>query len=341
MRDLLVAGGGPVGLAVAIEARLRGLTVAVVEPRAGPVDKACGEGLMPAAVAALHTLGVAPSGHRFTGIRYVDGGRSVQAAFRHGAGLGVRRTTLHAALASRAEALGVERVLGRVGSIWQGDGHVEAAGLAARWLVGADGLHSGVRRSVGLDVPAVRGDAARFGHRAHFGIPPWTDQVEVHWAPTGEAYVTPVADDLVGVAVLCAPGHHFAEVLDDLPDLRELLGPAAPVTRVRAAGPLRQASTARVRGRVLLAGDAAGYVDALTGEGITIGLVAARAAVQCVAAGRPQDYEAAWRDATRRYRWLTATMLHVAQSRRLRTHVVPAAARLPVAFRGAVNLLAG
>ena len=96
--DLLVAGGGPVGLAVAIGARAAGLSVAVVEPRAVPVDKACGEGLMPAAVAALGRLGVPVTGRPFVGIRYLSPGRAVAANFRAGPGLGVRRTTLHAAL---------------------------------------------------------------------------------------------------------------------------------------------------------------------------------------------------------------------------------------------------
>ena len=59
MRDLLVAGGGPVGLATALYAARAGLDVAVVEPRDGAIDKACGEGLMPGAVAALADLGVA------------------------------------------------------------------------------------------------------------------------------------------------------------------------------------------------------------------------------------------------------------------------------------------
>ena len=114
MRDLLVAGGGPIGLATAIYARRAGLSVAVVEPRTAPIDKACGEGLMPGAVARLRAIGVQPSGRPFSGIRYLAPGRSAEAAFSTGPGLGVRRTALHAALLARADEVGVERVRGRV-----------------------------------------------------------------------------------------------------------------------------------------------------------------------------------------------------------------------------------
>ena len=76
MIDLLIAGGGPVGLAAAIEARLLGLTVAVIEPRNAPIDKACGEGLMPGAVSLLAGLGVQPVGHPFAGIGYYQAAAS-------------------------------------------------------------------------------------------------------------------------------------------------------------------------------------------------------------------------------------------------------------------------
>ncbi|WP_345710888.1 NAD(P)/FAD-dependent oxidoreductase, partial [Kineococcus glutinatus] len=112
--DVLVVGGGPVGLAAAVEARLAGLSAVVVEPRRGPVDKACGEGLMPGAVAALARLGVDPAGHPIAGIAYRDGRRAVEHRFRGPAGRGVRRTVLHAALAQRAAALGVPVLPGRV-----------------------------------------------------------------------------------------------------------------------------------------------------------------------------------------------------------------------------------
>ena len=81
MIDLLIAGAGPAGLATALYAARAGLEVAVVDPRLGsadghapgkPIDKACGEGLMPGAVAALRELGVEPAGHEFRGIGYFE-----------------------------------------------------------------------------------------------------------------------------------------------------------------------------------------------------------------------------------------------------------------------------
>lgn len=338
MRDLLVAGGGPIGLATAISARLAGLSVTVVEPRTGPVDKACGEGLMPGGVALLRELGVHPPGRAFHGIRYLSPTRSAEARFRAGPGLGVRRTDLHATLLERALELGVEQVRGRVDDVVQESDRVHAAGLQARWLVAADGLHSPVRRMLGLDLTTAA--APRYGQRRHFRVPAWTDLVEVHWSGSAEAYVTPVADDVVGVAALCGQGPRYDEVLTEFPELVDRLGGAVALTDVRGAGPLRQDVAARRRGRVLLVGDAAGYVDALTGEGLATGLATAAAAVRAIATGRPQDYEQAWRRATRRYRLLTTTLLRASQMPSVRPHIVPAAARLPRLYAGIVDLLA-
>ena len=73
--DLIVAGGGPVGLATAIHAAMADLEVVIVEPRSGIIDKACGEGLMPQALARLNTLGIDPDGVDLAGIRYLSGSR--------------------------------------------------------------------------------------------------------------------------------------------------------------------------------------------------------------------------------------------------------------------------
>jgi flavin-dependent dehydrogenase len=343
--DVLVAGGGPAGLATAIHMALAGMEVVVVEPRVGPVDKACGEGLMPSGAAALGEIGVVvPEGRPFRGIRYLDGRHRAQAAFREGHGLGVRRTALHAALLRRAEEVGVRVVAGRVAGLRQERDRVLAAVHAAgggdvetRWLVAADGLHSQVRAALGLDLP--HSGPRRYGLRRHYRVAPWTDFVEVHWAPAGEAYVTPVGEDLVGVAVLSAQRRGYREHLAEFPDLLARLdGPA--VTPVRGAGPLRRSVRSRVAGRVLLVGDAAGYVDALTGEGLSLALLSAAALARCLRDGRPEAYETAWRRLSLRSRLLTAALLAARRHPACARMIVPGAQRLPAVFRAAVRALA-
>jgi flavin-dependent dehydrogenase len=329
-----------VGLVTALEARRRGLDVVVVEPRPTPVDKACGEGLMPTAAGRLRALGVAVEGRPFVGIRYVGLDREVAATFRHGAGLGVRRTALHSALAASADRAGVCRVEGRVRDVSDDGSVVSAAGVRARWLVAADGLHSTVRREAGLDDPVSGRPPVRFGIRRHYGVQPWSDHVEVHWAAGHEAYVTPIADDLVGVAVLGPAGTGFDEALAALPALTARLRGAAAVTELRGAGPLRQTARSVRKGRILLVGDAAGYVDALTGEGLSTGFAAAREAVAALADGQPERYPAAWSRATRRHRLLTGALVAATARPGPRALLVPAATRLPRVFGAAVDLLA-
>jgi flavin-dependent dehydrogenase len=336
--EVLVAGGGPVGLASAIEARLAGLDVTVVEPRDGPIDKACGEGLMPGALPELGRLGVDPDGMPFVGIAYLDGKRRVEHRFDGGPGRGVRRTVLHAALRERAVAAGVRFHEGRVDAVHQRAGFVEAVGFRAAWLLGADGLHSAVAREVGLALPPPRA-RRRFGQRRHYAVAPWSEFVEVLWTPAGEIYVTPIGDRVVGVALLARRGEHFDEALAAAPGLAGRLSDVEAVSELRGAGPLRQRTRARVAGRVLLVGDASGYVDALTGEGLRIGFAQARAAVAAITADRPDEYEAAWERETRDFRRLTGALVRLASSP-LRGTVVPTASRLPGVFAGAVERLA-
>ncbi len=198
--DLLIVGGGPGGLATALHARRQGLSVIVAEPREDPIDKACGEGLMPGGLAELTSLDVDPAGMPLHGIAYVSEHRRAEARFRSGPGRGVRRTTLHAGLAARAKEQDTEWIRTRVTSVQQDAHGVTAAGVRAKYLVAADGLHSAVRRAVGIK--ATAGTPRRHGVRWHFKVPAWSEFVEVHWSRWGEAYVTPVEPDLVGVAIL-------------------------------------------------------------------------------------------------------------------------------------------
>lgn len=337
--DLVVVGGGPVGLATAVMGATAGMRVAVVESRTGPVDKACGEGLMPSALHALGALGVDPPGRPIAGIAYLDGTARAEARFGSGrVGRGVRRTTLSAALTARADEVGVQRVAARAGRPLRVSGGVEVAGLRSRWLAAADGLHSPIRRELGLGLPTR--DPARYGLRRHYAIEPWTDLVEVHWGADAEAYVTPVGEQEVGVAVLSGGGRSYDSLLADFPALVDRLAPALPSSAVRGAGPLRQRVRALRLGPVFLVGDAAGYVDALTGEGIAIGLQSGRVLVDCLASGHPERYAAACRAASRRSRTLTETLLWASSRPALRAGLVPSAQRLPLVYRAAVRALA-
>jgi len=362
--DVIVVGGGPIGLAAAINARMHGLTALVIEPRTGTIDKACGEGVMPGAVIELTALGVRPRGRMIAGISYQDGTRTAEHRFASDAALGVRRTELHRALAERAVELGVGFEHGKVEALEQSANGKQRGGGTAReteaqggavsvhladgrtiegqWMLGCDGLHSTVRELVGLAARprrVRRRDSRRFGIRQHFEVAPWTDLVEVHWAPNAELYVTPVSDTEVGVAVLGRRGTSFDEALASVPVLAERLRNATPASSVRGAGPLRQNTTGQRAGRVLLVGDAAGYVDAITGEGIRLGLAEARTAIQCIVAGEPERYEREWRGITREFRMLTTGLVAAANSP-LRRAIVPLAARLPRLYGRIVESLA-
>ncbi|MGV8882858.1 MAG: NAD(P)/FAD-dependent oxidoreductase [Rhodoglobus sp.] len=334
--DVIVAGGGPVGLAAAINARLAGLSVAVVEPRDGAIDKACGEGLMPGALPVLARLGVDPVGMPLRGVSYRDGTHVADHRFIAGEGRGVRRLALQQALADRAEGLGIERVTGRVDSVDQDGRSVSAAGLTASWLLACDGLHSRIRHSLGLE-RAMPSSGRRFGMRQHFTVAPWNDLIEVHWTPSAELYVTPVSADTVGVAVLGLKGTDLAAAIHSVPYLAERLSGTVPASELRGAGPFRQRSTRRQAGRVLLVGDASGYVDAITGEGLRLGFEQARVAVESLAGG--ESYERAWNRATRDFRMLTSGLVRAASSP-LRSLIVPAATRLPRIYGAVVERLA-
>jgi flavin-dependent dehydrogenase len=341
--QLTVVGGGPVGLAAAIEARQRGIEVVVIEPRKAPIDKACGEGLMPGALRSLERLGVEPAGHDLAGIAYLQGHRRVEHRFRRGVGRGVRRTVLHAALSRRAEALGVPVVHARVDALEQTARDVTVRGPAldgirSPWLLGCDGLRSTIRDLASLGGEPAPRPRRRFGLRRHMRVAPWTDLVEVHWASQAEIYVTPVDDETIAIGVLGPPGVDIDRALREAPQLQERMHDAEPDGSLLGAGPLLQRTRARTAGRVLLVGDASGYVDALTGEGLRVGFAQAHAAIDAVVNEDARGYERAWTQSTRDFRVLTSSLVAAARSR-LRGRIVPAAARNPRLFGAVVDRL--
>ena len=137
MRDVLIVGGGPAGLATALAFRRRGATVTVADAMRPPIDKACGEGLMPDSLLELSSLGVHLSpdqGAAFSGIRFINhanGHGSVATAqfpaLGQAIGIGMKRQTLHAKLVEHAEEAGVDLRWGTPVSL-QGDRQAEIAG---------------------------------------------------------------------------------------------------------------------------------------------------------------------------------------------------------------------
>lgn len=329
-RDLIVVGAGPAGLAAAIDAAVRGLRVVIIEKRQPPLDKPCGEGIMPAGVSLLSELGVRPTAarsRRFPGVRFVDGDIVAEARFPNGPGLAVRRLALSQAMIHRALSTGVElrfgcALLGFEQTASTVVAQTAEGELHGRWLVGADGLHSRVRRSAGLELPVC--GRRRFGMRRHFAIPPWTQFVEVHWTDGAEAYVTPVSDQEVGVALLWSgDGSHFDELLARFPTLARRLDRAPASSEIAGAGPFRQRARRRYRGRVALIGDAAGYLDAITGEGVTLGLRSAKELVHTICAGLPlHRYERAYRRLAFDVYHFTRIQLALAAHPRLRHRVM-------------------
>jgi flavin-dependent dehydrogenase len=161
----------------------------------------------------------------------------------------------------------------------------------------------------------------------------------VHWREAFELYVTPVRHDLVSVAVLGPRGLDLDAALAAVPEMRDRIGDAPGADAVRGAGPLRQRTTRRVAGRIALVGDAAGYVDALTGEGLAIGLAGAEQVAAALAADDLAAYDRGWTRATRAHRLATQGVLRLATSP-VRGSVVPLARAVPALFGAVVDVLA-
>lgn len=325
--DVFIVGGGPAGLATAIAARRRGFDVTLADSAIPPIDKACGEGIMPHGVAAARSLGIdfeTVPAVRFPGIRFCDGDASVEARFPHGHGLGIRRTALHRRLVELAADAGVRLAWGAAVAGIDGEA-VTAAGsvVAARWIVGADGGHSRVRRWAGLD--ACRHQSLRYGFRAHYRVAPWSEFMELHWGDGCQLYVTPVAGDEICAAVLSRDPHlRLNDVLPRFPDVARRLGglhaapPSAELGGVSASRRLKSVW----RGRVALAGDASGSVDAITGEGLCLLFQQAAALAAAMEAGDLSLYQAAHRRIGRRPAFMADLMMLLARRNRLRHHVI-------------------
>jgi len=301
--DVLVIGGGPAGLAAAIAARMKGFDVTVADGAKPPIDKACGEGLMPGTMAVLRELGVAicpGDGQIFRGIRFVDAASSVEASFSRANGFGVRRTILHQKMVERAQECGITLLWNTPVAGLCSDGAILGdTEMKARWIIGADGIHSRVRAWLGLGAKARQ--EMRFAQRRHYRVKAWTDCMEIHWGQKAQAYVTPLSNEEICVAVISRDSRmRLEDAWKEFPKLAGYLRHAEPSIAERGAVTLTRGLKQVYRGNIALIGDASGSVDAITGEGLCLSFRQAIALADALGRGNLESYQRAHRQLARR-----------------------------------------
>lgn len=335
--DVVVIGGGPAGLAAALASRLGGHQVCVIDRGTSPIDKACGEGLMPDAVAALRRLGVNfddGDGLRFSGIHFMDRKYAAAARFPAEFGVGIHREKLHQILVGRALAAGV-RIMWRTKATAIETEGVRVGGrlLNCRWIIGADGINSSCGRWAGIEARQQSG--RRLGIRQHFAVRPWTDMVEVHWAEGEQAYVTPVGPSEVCVVLLGrADDARFSEIEKRFPRLYERLEGSKPTDTVRGAvtGTIRLQRVTQQN--VALIGDASAAIDAVTGDGLALAFRQAVALGEALRKGDFSLYEASHRRICRAPFLMARLLLLLGGHDRLREIALQALASRPQIFDG-------
>ena len=348
--EVVVIGGGPAGIAAALAARQRGLEVTVIDSCVPPIDKPCGEGLMPDGVIALEKLGVTvPSieAQPFRGIRFVSGGLSAEAVFPHGFALGVRRTNLHRVMVEHAERAGARFLWQTVVTGIERNGVLAGGGLlGARWIIGADGSGSRVRRWAGLD--SHRRKNERYAFRRHYNLAPWSEFMELHWGRRGQLYVTPVGPEQVCVALISRDSKlRMDEALEDFPEAARKLRGAEHGSAERGAVSVTRKLARVTNGSVALMGDASGGVDSITGEGLCLAFKQAELLADSIVAGDLRGYQRGHRALARGPALMADLMLMLEQRHGLRDRVMRSFQREPRLFArmlathvGAVPMLA-
>ncbi len=333
--DVCIVGGGPAGLAAALALRQQGFEVTVADCAVPPIDKACGEGLMPDSLDALRCLGVkldSNIGFPFKGILFSDGSSNVTGHFPKGQGLGVRRYHLHDLLVKHAKAAGVNLLWG-ARNVCLADGGISIQGetIAARFVVGADGLKSGIRHSAGLE--AVKSETRRYGFRRHYRLAPWSDYVELYWGPRGQFYITPVAPDEICVVFISRNSKlRLDAALAEFPLLQGRLAGAEHGSHEMGSLSISRSLRRVYKDGLALLGDASGSVDAVTGEGMCLAFKQAEALAQALRADDLEHYARRHKQIGAKPRAMASLMLTLELHREVQRRALVSLAKRPQLF---------
>lgn len=343
MYDVAVIGGSVAGAATATHLARMGHAVVLVDRAQFPRRKACGEGLFPGGVAELERLGITGDARlesaQIAELRFHAGQATARARFLR-PGMGIQRERLDAALLRAATEAGVytrtgiaatslQIANGRIMSVMTTAGPIEA-----RAFVAADGAQSRLRRLAGLDAPAV---GQRYGVTAHMRDEQGPNgAVDVYFRDGYEIYRTPVGGGRANIAILLDKGamarfagqvtESFLAIIGGDPAFSNgIVLEDAPL----AAGPFPRGCRRAWRGNLALVGDATGFFDGISGDGMSSSLIGARLCADAVTTFLDTDlydafraYERQRRKVGRSANWLAHVSL--AMSRR------PAVARFGV-----------
>lgn len=338
-----IIGGGPAGLSAAICLAEKGIDVEVFEKGDWPIDKVCGEGILPIGVEFLESHNIlenigAENYRKFFGIRYIDGRKTAHADFKQGFGLGIRRTALSEGLVKRANEFSNISLNSscELDSINKFDNTVEI--LIRRnenlekynfdYLISCDGLRSKTRRLLYLDETSSN-NIQRIGARVHYQSRPWSDRVEVYWHNGIECYITPVSEELIELAFIwnheIVKPQNFGGLEEGLkhffPDIFDRFKDNKKITNLRSIGPLALKSKRAFKDRVILLGDAYFYLDGITGEGISMAFAESEILTDCLMFDKktfPNNYESRIKSRIKNHIFVTRLALFFSNKPKLR-----------------------
>jgi menaquinone-9 beta-reductase len=377
--EVLVVGAGPAGCLLALQLARAGRSCLLVDGKRFPREKVCGEGIMPHGVKILQQQGfgdlLKSRGYKFHGIRYtIPGGPKAAADFPRGDlhcgyGVAVRRYDLDLALIEKCQAQPLIDV--KLGAYvknvsWGLDGRpvlsFRDCQRAGQIVVGADGIHSLVRRCAGLDKNRSR--RPRWAVRGHFQHAPRAcpkAMVEVMMCDHRELYLTPVSDTVTGVIMTFE--NHFlrlvggrveAAIRDALANTKDgfccTLSRAPAVSPIQAIGPLAVQARTATGQRLLLVGDAAGALDPITGEGISLAFSSSLLATETILSAfdandfslsRLRQYDKKRRVARRELAIMTQLLLWLSRYPILTRRVIKNLSKQPSAFTKLIGVAAG